>query len=223
MSEELEVRLADAFGLVGPTVRATDSARQAVLATIPAPPRRSRRRSLSMGCLVAATVTAGVGAAASGRLPVLQSSAPPAPPVPDLTVPAGAPGAVALVDGRAWVVAADGHRVSRRATAVELSPAGLFVAFGHRDRMVVTELDGDERWHVRTSGPVEAIAWAPYPTYIAYVARRGRARDLHVIWANGRADRVIARHVAPARPRWRADTGGLTYVTASGRRATWTR
>jgi hypothetical protein len=130
---------------------------------------------------------------------------------------------VTLSGGRAWVLTASGQRVSRPASAVELSPAGLFVAFGQAGALIATELDGAERWRVAVHGEVVRIAWAPYPTYIAYVVHAGRRYDLRVIWANGRHDRLAAANVAPVRPRWRADTGALDYVRADGRAWVWER
>lgn len=221
MSSELEARLAQALRGLAPTAGETARARAAALDALTPVPKRARARVVGGGFLIAATVTAGAGMAATGQLvPTVER---PSITQPALVVPAGAPAVAALVGDRAWVATASGDRTSRPATAVELSPAGLFVAFGSPGALSATELDGDQRWRVRVPGEVVSIAWAPYPTYIAYVVRRGARHDVRVIWANGRHDRLIARDVSSRQPRWRADTGALDYVGADGRTWTWER
>jgi hypothetical protein len=175
---------------------------------------------LGGGLVAAVMITTGAGMAATGNL--IPATRAPAPEPPQLVVPAGRSAAVGLADGRAWVVAAAGSRQSRAATVVELSPAGLFVAFGMRGSLVASELGGATRWRAAVPGEVVQIAWAPYPTYIAYIVRRGERHDLRVIWANGRNDRLVARDVAPG-ARWRADTGAVFYQARDGGAWMWER
>ena len=130
---------------------------------------------------------------------------------------------VVLQHGVLRVSAGTGQAWTRGATAVEPSPAGLFIAYGERGGLVAAELDGDVRWRQPVTGSVVAINWAPYPTYIAYIVRRGRTHDLHVIWANGLHDKVIARGVASTPLAWRKDTGGVTFAWSDGRAAVWQR
>ncbi len=221
MSSDCEARLIRALAGLTPPPTAAARVRATVLASVMPSRRRGRARAVGGGLLAAATITAGAGMAATGNLvPGMRQSAV-APP--DLVVPVGAPAVTALAGGRAWVATIAGETISRPASAVELSPAGLFVAFGERGALVAAELDGVVRWRTPVDGEVVQIAWAPYPTYIAYVVRRGGRHDLRVIWANGRHDRRVARDVAPTRPHWRSDTGALDYVGADGRAWTWER
>ena len=221
MSSELEARLVRALASLTPTSHERARARAGILAAVTHVRRRGRVRVVGGGLLAAATITAGAGVAATGHLVPGAHRSPVAPA--DLVVPDGAPAVTALADGRAWVVTASGVRTSRPASAVELSPAGLFVAFGERGGLLAAELDGDVRWRAAVDGEVVRIAWAPYPTYIAYVVHHGERYDLRVIWANGRHDRLIAPDIAPTGPRWRSDTGALDYVRADGRAWTWVR
>ncbi len=219
MSSDLEARLVRAFARVAPTPEETERVRARVLGATTPFPRRRRVHVLGGGVL-AAVIAAGVGMAAAGRL--VPGTHAPTAKTPTLATPVR-PAAVVLTDGHAWVTRASGARISRPASAVELSPAALFVAFGERGALVAAELDGDVRWRVEVRGEVVQIAWAPYPTYIAYVVRSAGRHDLRVIWANGRHDRLVARDVAAARPRWRLDTGALDYADADGRDWTWER
>lgn len=219
MSSELEDRLVRALAGVAPAAAATEQARARALGAVASVPRRRRSPVAGVGAL-AAILAAGAGMAATGRL--VPSSDTPGRHPPASAMQSAAP-AVELTGGRAWVTRASGARISRRASAVELSPAAVFVAFGERGALVASELDGDVRWRVVVRGEVLRIAWAPYPTYIAYVVRTGERHDLRVIWANGRNDRLVARAVAPLMPRWRADTGALDYLGADGRAWTWER
>lgn len=223
MSADLERRLRDALESTGPTREATGRARVAVLDTItraaPAP-RRVRVRAI-VGVALAGALVAGVAVAA--RTVVQPTPRAPDGPSPPVLEPRNGRAVAALVGSRAWVAAPGSRRFSRPATAVTISPAGLFAAFGGRRELVVTELDGDVRWRHPVPGTVVAIAWAPYPTYIAYVVRHRGRHELRLIWANGRRDRLFASGVAPAAPRWSADTESLTYVTDGGRSVTRAR
>jgi hypothetical protein len=217
MSADLDACLIAALRGAVPSSDATGRARDVVLAACPPPARRRRWRATGAGLLLAAAVGAGVGMAATGSLPTLRDE----PQPPTIGVPAGRLGATALWGGRAWVATPEGGVISREATAVEMSPAGHFVAFGGRGVLVAAEVDGTQRWTHRVRGTVVRIAWAPYPTYIAYVVRRGWAHDLHVIWANGRNDVLAAAGVRPDGLRWRPDTSGVTYVDAGGAARVW--
>ena len=219
MSSELEARLARALAGLTPAADVTERARARALAGVACAPRRRRSPTAGVGAL-AAVVAAGAGMAATGRL--VPGADTQARRAPASATPAAVP-AVSLTDGRAWVTQASGARISRAASAVVLSPAALFVAFGERGGLVAAELDGDVRWRVVVRGEVVQIAWAPYPTYIAYVVRVGARHDLRVIWANGRHDRLVARMVSSLMPRWRADTGAIDYLGADGRAWTWER
>lgn len=220
MRSDLDVRLARALTGMEPTPQASARARSAVLASV-APLRRARARIVVVALAGAATIVAGAGVAGQGYL--TPGSRQVEVESPDLVVPDGTSAVTTLAGGRAWVATSSGRRTSRPATAVEVSPAGLFVAYGERDGLVAAELDGDVRWRIAVAGEVVRIAWAPYPTYIAYVVRRGGQYDLRLIWANGRHDRLVARNVAAARPRWRPDTGAIDFVRSDGRVWTWER
>jgi hypothetical protein len=220
LSAELERRLRAALGSAAPSLEATGRARGAALDAIPrvvAAPRRRRLRPIVAVALGAALVA---GVAVAARTVVVTSAPPSAEPASPILEPRNGRAVAALDGTRAWVAAPDGTRFSRPATAVTISPAGLFAAFGGRRELVVTEMDGDVRWRRAVPGTVVAISWAPYPTYIAYLVRRGSRHDIRLIWANGRNDRLFATGVAAIPPRWSADTESLTYTTAEGRGVT---
>ncbi len=219
MSAEIDRRLRDTLAGPQPTSDATERARAAVLGMVPVPRRAARWSWRPLLAVVGAVMLAAGVAVASNAT---RSSRAKTPPVAPIMATADPRPQAQLRSGRAVVTSSQG-RISRPATAVVTSPAGLFAAFGESGSLVVTELDGDVRWRYRVDGTVVAIAWAPYPTYIAYVVRRGRGHDLRLMWANGTHDRLFASDVSSAVPKWNRETTALTFTTGDGRRVTRAR
>jgi hypothetical protein len=135
-----------------------------------------------------------------------------------LSLPRGANGIAAIVDGRLSVVIKGGFRLQgQAATAVALSPHALYVAAGISHSLVAMAPDGRKAWSHPAGGNVVAIAWAPDGLQIAYVVRSRERLALHLIYGNGRRDTTIDRSVRAVRPSWRADSLALAYVGAGGR------
>ena len=102
-------------------------------------PATPSQRGLRTAVLVFATawscllVIAAGSFAAAGALHVSLGAKPkPAHPASPLTLPQGANGVAAIIDGRLSVVTRDGGRLQVRATAAALSPRALYVAGGQR-------------------------------------------------------------------------------------------
>jgi hypothetical protein len=137
----------------------------------------------------------------------------------ELSLPKGASGVAAIVDGRLSVVTKGGYRLQKglRSTAVALSPHALYVAAGIGHSLVAMAPDGRRVWSHAAGGTVVAAAWAPDGLEIAYVVRSGHRLALHLIYGNGRQDATIDRSVRAVRPAWRADSLAFAYVGGGGK------
>lgn len=225
MSSELERRLE---GLLleapEPDSPAEERALERALRAL-APRRRRERRPLRIALvLVAAALAllalAAGSLAAAGALHVTFGHAKKhtSHPPQALTLPAGADGIAAVVDGRLSVVTRSGFRLQGLpVTAATLSPHALYVAAGIGNTLVAMRPNGSQAWSHATDGRVAAISWAPDGIRIAYIVRARRGLVLHVIWANGSHDAVIDRFVRSVTPSWRADSLALAYAGVGGR------
>lgn len=225
MSSDLERRL-EALLVEAPEPEAGvgERALERSLAALPEPRRRERRRLRVAVVLVAAAlgllVLAAGSLAAAGALHV--SFGHPKRRAAStgrlLTLPPGAAGIAAVVDGRLSVVTRSGFRLQGLpVSAAELSPHALYVAAGIGESLVAMRPDGRRAWSHPAGGRVVTIAWAPDGLRIAYLVRSAGRLVLHVIWGNGTHDAVLARTVRGVRPSWRADSLAFAYVEAGGR------
>ncbi len=187
-------------------------------------PATHSHRGLRTAVLVFATavvllVVAAGSLAAAGALHVsFGAKAKPRRAVVQLTLPRGADGIAAIVDGRLSVVTRSGFRLQGLpATAAALSPHALYVAAGIGHSLVAMKPDGRQAWSRPAGGNVVAIAWAPDGLRIAYVVHAGWRFVLHVIYGNGIHDMTIDRSVRAVRPSWRADSLAFAYVGGGGR------
>jgi hypothetical protein len=140
------------------------------------------------------------------------------PAITQLSLPKGANGIAAIVDGRLSAVTNRGFRLQGfPASAAALSPHSLYVAAGIGTSIVAMKPNGHQVWSHPAGGRVVAIAWAPDAIRIAYVVQLGHRFVLHVIWGTGTNDTVVDRSVRPVRPAWRADNLALAYVGAGGK------
>jgi hypothetical protein len=134
-----------------------------------------------------------------------------------LSLPRGANGVAAIVDGRLSVAIKGGFRLQGLpASAVALSPHALYVAAGIGHSLVALAPDGRRMWSHPAGGEVVAIAWAPDGLRIAYIVRHGHRFVLRAIDGNGTDDALIDRSVRPVRPSWRADNLAFAYVGRGG-------
>jgi hypothetical protein len=185
-----------------------------------APPRRGLRTAgVAFAAVFVLLAIAAGSLAAVGALHVTIGTKPrPTPARTQLSLPRGASGIAAVVDGRLSVVTRSGFRLQGLSvSAAALSPHAWYVAAGIGDSLVGLSPDGRRAWSQPAGGPVVAIAWAPFGNRIAYVVRAGRRLVLHVIWGNGRNDAVIDSSVRAVQPSWRADSLAFAYVGAGGR------
>lgn len=223
MSSELERRLEAVFAEAPePDPGAEEEALHRALRALhpAAAPRRGLRTALVVcAAAVVLLVIAAGSLAAAGALHVsLGARSKPRPPTMQLSVPRGANGAVAIVDGRLSVATKDGlHSQGQAVTAAALSPRALYVAAGIGDSLVAMAPDGRRAWSHPAGGRVVAIAWAPDGFRIAYIVHAGRRFVLHVIYGNGVHDTTIDRSVRPVGPSWRADSLAVAYVGGGGR------
>jgi|tagenome__1003787_1003787.scaffolds.fasta_scaffold20911748_2 hypothetical protein len=222
MSSELERRLEGLFAEApepdpGAGEKALHRALRA-LHPVAAPRRGLRAAVLAFAAVVILLVVAAGSLAAAGALHV-SIGANPKPPAPasQLTLPQGANGIAAIVDGRLSVVTHGGFRLQDPATAAALSPHAYYVAAGIGNSLVALAPNGRVAWSHPTGGKVVAIAWAPDGLRIAYVVRAGHRFVLHVVYGNGVHDRAIDRSVRAIRPSWRADNLAFAYVGGGGR------
>jgi hypothetical protein len=224
MSSELERRLEGMLAEIpepGPGVGEEALERALHVLRPGAPPRRGlRAAALAFATAVVLLVIAAGSLAAAGALHV-SFGAKKAKPHPaastQLTLPKGADGIAAIVDGRLSVVIKGGFRLQGlSATAAALSPHALYIAAGIGSSLVAMAPDGRKAWSHPSGGKVAAIAWAPDGLRIAYVVHAGRRFVLRVTYGNGTHDVVIDRSVRPVRPSWRADSLAFAYVGAGG-------
>jgi hypothetical protein len=220
MSSELERRLE---GLLReapePDPGAEEKAlHRALRALQPAAPARRGLRTAVLAFAAAAILLAiAAGSlAAAGGLHVSFGTKPTTPPahVP-LTLPKGANGIAAIVDGKLSVVTKSGFRLQGLpVSAAALSPHALYVAAGIGHSLVAMAPDGRRAWSHFVGGKVVDIAWAPDGLRIAYIVKsmHGYRWRLHVIWGNGTHSQVMDRGVVPTMPTWRADSLAFAYA-----------
>jgi hypothetical protein len=224
MSSELERRL-EGLLAAGPEPEpgAGEEALHRALSALrtDAPPRRALRTAvLAFAAAVVLLAIAAGSLAAAGALHVSFGARHKQRPATttQLSLPRGAHGIAAIVDGRLSVVIKHGFRLQgQAATAVALSPHALYIAAGIGKSLVAMAPNGRQAWSHAAGGEVVAVAWAPDGLEIAYIVRAGRHLALHVIYGNGKADTAIDRSVRAVRPSWRADSLALAYVGAGGR------
>jgi hypothetical protein len=225
MSSELERRLEATFAAAPePDQGAGEKALHRALRALhpAAAPRRGVRAAvLAFATAVVLLVIAAGSLGAAGALHVSIGTKPKEPPAPtQLTLPRGAHGIAAIVNGRLSVVTRGGFRLQGLpASAAALSPHALYVAAGIGNSLVAMTPDGRRAWSHAAGGKVMAIAWASDGLRIAYVVRRAHRfpYTLHVIWGNGTHDTVIDTRVLPTTPSWRADSLAFAYVGAGGK------
>jgi hypothetical protein len=224
MSSELERRLEAMLAAApepdpGAAEEALHRALQA-LRPVPAPRRGMRTAVLVSAAAVVLLVIAAGSLAGAGALHVSLGTKTKLPPATKhLSLPPGANGIAAIVDGRLSVVIRGGFRLQGlTASAAALSPHALYIAVGIGRSLVAMAPTGRRAWSHPAGGKVVAIAWAPNGLRIAYIVRDGRRFVLHTIYGNGKpgTDRVIDRSVRAVTPSWRADSLALAYVGAGG-------
>jgi hypothetical protein len=222
MSSELEHRLEGLFAEApepdpGAGAEALHRALRALRPV--APPHRGLRATvLAFAGVVVLLVIAAGSLAAAGALHISIGAKPkPPPPTIRLSLPDGASGIAAIVNGRLSVVIKGGFGLQTSATDAALSPHALFVAAGIRHSLVALAPSGRHAFSHPAGGRVVAIAWAPDGFRIAYVVHSGRHFVLRAIYGNGRHDELIDSSVRPVRPSWRADSLAFAYVGAGGK------
>jgi hypothetical protein len=185
-----------------------------------APHRGLRAGVLAFAAIVVLLVIAAGSLGAVGALHVSfgTKAKKPSPPTMPLTLPQGADGILAIVDGRLSVVTKTGFRLQGlQASAATLSPHAVYVAAGLRNSLVAMAPDGRRPWSHPAGGRVVAISWAPDAIRIAYVVHVGHRFVLHVIWGTGVNDTVIDSSVRPVTPSWRRNSLAFAYVGAGGK------
>lgn len=223
MSSELERRLEGLLAAAPePEPGAGEEAlHRAVQALRPSAPVRRGPRTVVVACAAAAVmlaVAAGSLAAAGALHVSFGAKAKPRPARLQLSLPRGADGVAAIVNGRLSVVTKSGFRLQGLpVTAAGLSPHALFVAAGIGRSLVAMRPAGGRAWSHPSGGSVVAIAWAPDGLRIAYIVRTAHRLVLHVIWGNGTHDEVVNRSVRRVRPAWRANSLAFAYVGAGGK------
>jgi hypothetical protein len=183
------------------------------------PHRGLRTAALAFAAAVILLAIAAGSLAAVGALHVsLGAKAKQHPPRVQLTLPSGANGIAAVVDGRLTVVTKSGFRLQGLpVSTAALSPHALNIAAGIGNSLVAMKPNGRQAWSHPAAGRVVAIAWAPDGLRIAYVVHAGRHFVLHVIYGNGIHDTTIDGSVRAVQPSWRADNLAVAYVGGGGR------
>jgi hypothetical protein len=222
MSSELEQELEGLFRGPEPDPGAGEEALHRalrVLQPVAAPHRGFRTAVLAFVAVVVLLVIAAGALAAAGALHVsFGAKAKPRPATVQLTLPQGANGVAAIVDGRLSMVTKHGFRLKGLPVgAAALSPHARFVAAGIGNSLVAMAPDGRRAWSHPAGGKVVAIAWAPDGFRIAYVVRAGHRFVLRTIYGNGLRNTTIDRSVRAVRPSWRADSLAFAYVGGGGR------
>jgi hypothetical protein len=224
MSSDLEHRLE---GLLAeapePDPGAGEKAQHRALRALqPAPPARRGLRTLVVTfAAVAVLLAIAAGSlAAAGGLHVSFGTKPAKPPahIP-LTLPKGANGIAAIVDGKLSVVTRSGFRLQGLpVSSAALSPHALYVAAGIGHSLVALRPNGTQAWSHFVDGKVVDIAWAPDGLRIAYIVKstHGYRWRLHVIWGNGTHSQVMDRGLSPTMPSWRADSLAIAYSVERG-------
>jgi hypothetical protein len=186
-----------------------------------APARRGLRTLVVAFAVVAVLLAIAAGSlAAAGGLHVSFGTKPKKPPahIP-LTLPQGANGISAIVDGKLSVVTKGGFRLQGLpVSAAALSPHALYVAAGIGNSLVAMRPNGSQAWSHPAGGKVVDIAWAPDGLRIVYVVKstHGPRWRLHVIWGNGTHGQMMDRGVSPTMPSWRADSLAFAYGVERG-------
>ena len=188
------------------------------LQPVAAPRRSVRTAALAFAAAVVLLAIAAGSLAAAGALHVsIGAKARQRPVTTQLSLPKGASGIAAIVDGRLSVVTRGGFRLQVPASAAALSPHALFIAAGIGHSLVAMAPNGRRAWSHPVGGTIVAVAWAPDALRIAYVVRNGHRLALHVIWGTGTDDRTLDDSVRAVKPSWRADSLALAYVGAGGK------
>jgi hypothetical protein len=231
MPDELEERLERALADLEPGSNVTERARAAALAALPARSGPRRPLLLLAAACAAAFVFGGVTlAATTGGLPLVQSGSASHDHGgqatgqrhrhrPGIFLPRGAIAFAAAADGRVWLAATSGTRLTgTRATAYELSPGAIWSVVGSPGTMrAVGVQQHGEGFRRAVTGTPLAAAWAPAGIRIAYVVRTPEGDRLHDMYGNGTHDFLVGRRVAPVRPSWRWDSQAFAYVADDGR------
>ena len=229
MPNEIDAQIARLFSeLPEADPEVSDRALARALEALPAPrlAPRPRVRTLAILCaaaLVLLALAAGALAAAGGLHVSLGRPSHPektatAATGSQLSVPPGARGITAVVNGRLWLTTSSGLRLQGLpVSAAALSPHALYVAAGIGHSLVAMAPDGRQAWSHPTAGTVAAIGWAPDGLRIAYIVHVGGGFRLYVIEGNGTGDQPIDRAVRPVQPSWRADSLAVAYVAAGGK------
>jgi len=228
VSGEPESRLGELFAeLPQPESEVTERALARALAALPRPhafERPARALAFLLAAALALLAVAAGALAAAGALHVsfgretAQSQPGRGASTSQLTVPRGAGGIAATVDGRLWLTTAGGLRLQGLpVTAAALSPHALYVAAGIGRSLVAMAPSGRRAWSHPTPGPVVAIAWAPDGLRIVYVVEVHGAFRLYAIEGNGGKNGLLDAAVRATPPAWRADSLAIAYVAAGGR------
>jgi len=224
MSSELERRLEGMLSMAPvPDAGAGEEALGRALAALrpAAPVRRGFRVAVVVFAVAALLLALAAGSlAAVGALHVsLGGKKPKAPAAIPLSLPEGANGIAAIVDGKLSVVTKSGFRLQGLpVSAAALSPRALYVAAGIGHSLVALRPNGTQAWSHHVDGKVVDIAWAPDGLRIAYIVKstHGYRWRLHVIWGNGTHSKIMDRGVSPTMPSWRADSLAIAYAVKIG-------
>jgi hypothetical protein len=192
-----------------------------VLRPVAAPRRGVRTAVLVFAGAVVLLVIAAGSLAAAGALHVTLGAKPKQrpPATRQLSLPPGANGIAAIVDGRLSVAIRGGFGIKGlTASAAAVSPHAKYIAVGKGHSLVALAPNGRRAWSHPAGGEVVAIAWAPDGLQIAFIVRERHRFVLHTIYGNGKTgtDKVIDRSVRAVAPSWRADSLALAYVGAGG-------